>query len=1113
MRVSKLKDSIIWSYLKRVTPLRAAALYALLGGLWILFSDRVLGLIVKDQLLYMRLSTAKGWLYVVVTAGLLYVFFYWGLKSLQESEEALQNSYKDLLLAHGELENTHQEMEATHEELVATQEELQQQFNEVQEHEAYYRRIYEGITSGILVQDRLGRVIRANDSACRMLKCSRTLLYEPTPVKGNWPAKYSDGTPFLWEKLPEGVFKEKTISSSNCEIEVTDSNGEKSWISLHSDPIRMQDYEHAQEIVTTLVDITEEKHMETYERLLKEIDQLVLQETPLNEIRQILCELLVKELGFNWVWIGTKEDDGTVAFRAQAGIEEQDPILVRWDDSAQGQGVMGRTIRTGKYQVHTIEDNPIFAAWKAFFTLKGFISIAAFPLAHRGETFGALGLYSDKADFFNEKRITILEHFSLQLSLAFNEASDREYLERYRLLAEDVMDIILFISLDGQILDANEAAVKRYGYTYQELTTMSIHKLRLPKDQLPEDQLEVVDILLKAQTGIHFENWHRCKDGSVFPVEVNAKEVLSKGSPIVLGIVRDITERKQGEAAVWLEKERAQVTLASIGDAVITTDVYGNVEYLNPIAVALTGWNNAEAVGHSVEKVFHIVNEDTGETVESPIGQCIREGRIVGLANHTVLIHANGQTIAIEDSAAPIRDRNQAVIGAVLVFHDVSYKRNLMKDLVHQAHHDALTGLPNRLLFNEHLSQALAQARRKQSRLAVLFLDLDRFKLINDTLGHNMGDLLLKESSERLSRILREGDTLARQGGDEFLLLLPEINQENEAAIITERILEVFLKPFVLDGVEIFISTSIGISVYPNDGHDLETLVKQADTAMYFAKEQGRNNYQFFTSELNSAIHQRLDIENNLRKALEREEFILYYQPIVDLERGSIVGAEALIRWNSADQGIVSPADFIPIAEETGLIVPIGEWVLRRACTQNVAWQKQGYPPMRIAVNISARQFQESEFAQRLAQILQETELDHRRLELEITESMAMEKGEASLEMLRSIKALDVRISIDDFGTGFSSLNYLRQLPVDTLKIDQSFVRDICADTNGEAVITTIILLAQNLRLKVIAEGVETETQWSFLKDKHCNEMQGYFFCEPLSAEEFEKRFLYRQDI
>jgi diguanylate cyclase (GGDEF)-like protein/PAS domain S-box-containing protein len=1099
-----MNKNLKWDNLKRVTPWRLSSLYALLGGFWILFSDHILSFLVKDQKLLMLLSTLKGWFYVIVTSMLLYFFFYREIKLLQDSEDALQESYKQLQLKHKELETAHEEMEATHEELVAAEEELKQQFSEVQEQEAYYRRIYEGISSGLLVQNNFGKLIHANDAACRLLRRSRIQLNRPTPSDGTWMAKFSDGTPFRWERLPKDTLSQGHLSPVYHEIEISGEAQRKSWLTIHSDPILNQNSEHGQEIVTTLVDITEEKLLEKYELLLKEIDRMVLQEKPLAEIKNYLCKQLVEEMDFPWVWIGMKRDDGMVELRAKAGIENIEHLTVRWDDSPYGRGAVGRTIQTGIMHIDILDGNPLFEPWQDLYEENRLRSVAALPLTDKGEVFGALTLYSRDVDFFDPKRIAFLEHFSFQLALMFNSAKNREHLERYRLLAEDSLEMILFIQPDGRILDANEAAVERYGYTREELTSMYVRDIRLngDKGQLAQQLKQA------AHSGIQFECLHRCKDSSIFPVDVSAKGAIFHDNSIIVSIIRDATERKNAEATVWLANERAQVTLDSIGDAVITTDINGDVEYLNPIAETLTGWANKEATGIPLKQVFHIVNEDTGEPVESPIVRCLREGRIVGLANHTVLIHKEGQKIAIEDSAAPIRDRNGSVIGGVLVFHDVSDKRNLMRELAHQAQHDALTGLPNRLLFNELLNQALAQAKRKKSMLAVLFLDLDHFKLINDTMGHNMGDLLLKLCSKRLQKTLREGDTIARQGGDEFLILLPDIKQEEEAASITARILAIFHKPFVLDGSEVFMTTSVGISLYPNDGRDLETLVKQADSAMYYAKEQGRKNYQFFTPELNYRTQERLSLENSLRRALEREEFLLNYQPQVDFQTGNVVGMEALIRWNSSERGLVSPDAFIHVAEETGLIVPIGEWVLRKACAQNIAWQKQGYQPCRISVNISARQFQETNFIELLDQVLKDTKMDPQWLEIEITESIAMEKGETAVNLLHRIKELGVRISIDDFGTGFSSLSYLKRLPVDTLKIDQSFVRDIHTDENGEAVITTIILLAQSLRLRVIAEGVETQTQWSFLREKRCDEMQGYFFSRPLLAEEFEKTFL-----
>jgi PAS domain S-box/diguanylate cyclase (GGDEF) domain len=548
---------------------------------------------------------------------------------------------------------------------------------------------------------------------------------------------------------------------------------------------------------------------------------------------------------------------------------------------------------------------------------------------------------------------------------------DRENLERYRLLSEDTLDLILFIRPDGQIIDANEAAVKRYGYTRHELTNMPLHKLRLPEDKLSLDLF-----LQQAPQGVQIELQNVAKDGSVFPVDICAKGAVSNGKPIIVSIIRDISKRKKVE--------------------------------------------------------------------------------------------------------------------------------NL---LTHQAQHDALTGLPNRLCFNESLNMALKKSRTSQGKLAVMFLDLDRFKLINDTMGHNAGDLLLKKVAGRVGKALRAGDTLARLGGDEFLILLSDLKHDHEVVSVSERILKVFTQPIIIDDNEVYISTSIGISLYPRDASDMESLVKQADIAMYYAKEKGRNNYQFFTQELNIKANERLTTEYSLRKALTLEEFVLHYQPQVDFQSGSIVGLEALLRWYSKERGLVSPAAFIPVAEETGLIVPIGEWVLRTACRQNVAWQLQGYSPMRMAVNISARQFSEPNFIKVVSTILEETGMDAHWLELEITESVAMEKGEASAELLRRFKELGVRISIDDFGTGFSSLNYLRSMPIDTIKIDQSFIQDISSDQNGEEVVTAIIQLAKNLKLKVIAEGVETDSQWSFLKNKECDEMQGFLYSKAVTSEETEMLF------
>jgi diguanylate cyclase (GGDEF)-like protein len=432
-------------------------------------------------------------------------------------------------------------------------------------------------------------------------------------------------------------------------------------------------------------------------------------------------------------------------------------------------------------------------------------------------------------------------------------------------------------------------------------------------------------------------------------------------------------------------------------------------------------------------------------------------------------------------------------------------RRRMEATVQRQASHDVLTDLPNRTLFKDRLTLALAHANRYRNMLAVIFVDLDRFKNIIDTLGPAIGDRLLQGVAERLGSCLDEGDTLARLGGDEFVILLPRLQRADKAVKIAQQVLEVLKPVFVFNGHELHITTSIGISLYPYDGTDVDTLLKNADTALYRAKEQGRNNYQLYTPAMNARAFERLAMENSLRKALERKQFLLHYQPQMDIETGRICGMEALVRWQHPDLGLVYPAEFIALAEETGLIVPLGEWVLRAACAQTRAWHQAGCPGLTVAVNLSARQFQHQGLMDTITRVLKETEIDPRKLEVEITESIAMQNADFTNVILRHLKDTGVQIAMDDFGTGYSSLSYLRKFPIDTLKIDQSFVRDLTTDPNDAAIANAIIVLAHSLKLKVVAEGVETREQETFLKAHHCDKLQGYLFNRPLTAAQFEQ--------
>ena len=436
---------------------------------------------------------------------------------------------------------------------------------------------------------------------------------------------------------------------------------------------------------------------------------------------------------------------------------------------------------------------------------------------------------------------------------------------------------------------------------------------------------------------------------------------------------------------------------------------------------------------------------------------------------------------------------------------EIDERKRAEETIRHQAHHDALTGLPNRVLLMDRLTQALAQARRHEQIVALMFLDLDEFKVVNDTAGHELGDELLEAVADRIKPLLREGDTFARLGGDEFALLLPAVGHMDGIAEVARRILGSLREPHLLGGREFHVPTSIGISIFPNDGEDAETLLRNADIAMYRAKDGGKDRFQLFKPAMTIDLEERVTIENDLRAAMERDEFVLHYQPQVNFNTGRVVGVEALIRWQHPDRGLVAPMEFIPVAEAIGLIRPLGEWVLRTACAQAKAWQEAGLPPLRIAVNLAARQFQQPDLPEMVSKVLEEAGLAPQWLELEITESTAMRDAEFTTLALNRLKEMGVGVSIDDFGTGYSSLGYLKRFPVNEVKIDHSFVDDIISDPDDSAIVATIIGLARILNLRVVAEGVETAEQRTFLEEMECNDMQGFLFSKPVPAEEFEK--------
>ncbi len=669
------------------------------------------------------------------------------------------------------------------------------------------------------------------------------------------------------------------------------------------------------------------------------------------------------------------------------------------------------------------------------------------------------------------------------------EEALRDSEEKYRDLVETVNEIIFEQDAAGIITYVSQAVERVSGFTPDEIVGRPAQEFVHP-DDIPRLQGDVPagqEFRIATRAG-----GYRWVSTSLQPVLRNGERTGQRG------VLVDVTERKVAEEQLKASEERYRGLVDAAQDAIYTLSPTGVLTSLNPAFEQITGWSREEWLGKNFAPIVH--PDDLPQAI-----QVLQEALAGGTAAFELRIRAkSGEYIVTEFTTGPLMEDGK-VVGLLGVGRDVTEKRKTHETIRQLAFHDALTGLPNRALFEDRLRVALAQSGRTLQKLAVMFLDIDRFKLVNDTLGHTGGDHLLQAVAEDLATVGRDCDTVARVGGDEFTILLPSIADDSDAVGAAERILEVLKRPRQIDGQEFAVTVSIGVTLSPEDGLDVETLLRNADTAMYRAKDGGRDNYQLYTQAMNAAVIQRLSLETDLRHALERGELEVYYQPISDVASGEIRGAEALLRWDHPQRGRLNPDDFIPLAEETGLIIPIGEWVLGQACARVRAWQDAGYANMRVSVNLSARQLQHKSIVHAVRDAYQTAGIQPECLDLEITEGAVMTNVEFIIAVLHGIRRLGVGIAVDDFGTGYSSLSYLKRFPIDSVKIDRSFVRDLATDPSDAAIVTTIIAMARNLGLRVIAEGVETEEQLEFLRRRGCDEFQGYYTSRPVDAEAFER--------
>jgi len=670
----------------------------------------------------------------------------------------------------------------------------------------------------------------------------------------------------------------------------------------------------------------------------------------------------------------------------------------------------------------------------------------------------------------------------------------------------------LLANLEGMVyrcrLDAHwtmefvsEGCFALTGYTEEDLLFNS----RVSYDQIthPDDRQHVRDTILEAvQNNRRFDIEYRIvrADGSIRHVWERGTNISHDTWDILEGFIQDVTERKQADEALREAERRYRSIFENAIEGIYQSTPNDGYLAVNPALARMYGYDSPQELISTLRDIDNQVYVDPQRRLE--FKRLMSKHGVV--TNFESRVHRrNGEIIWISENARSVYNNDGTLLFFEGTVEAITERKLHEAEIQFQATHDALTGLPNRTLLYDRMQQAVLHSERYGKLTAIAFLDLDQFKFINDSLGHQVGDELLKITAQRLTSCLRESDTVARQGGDEFVLLLTD--QPNEEAIThtMQRVLHEVSQPWKANDLEFQITCSIGLTLCPDDGRDAETLLKNADSAMYKAKELGRNNFQYFSAEMNSSVTDRLELLNRLRQAITNEDFVLHYQPKVSLASHQIIGAEALVRWNSAHSGMVSPASFIPLAEETGLIIPLGEWVLRTACRQNRAWQDAGYPPIPISVNLSPRQLARGDIVEVVERILSETGLEAQYLELEITESVMTTDVEKSFALLTRLRSLGVKISLDDFGTGYSSLSYLKRFPVDTLKIDQSFVRDIATDQDSAAIVKAIISLGRNLNLTVLAEGIETEDQFQFLLANGCDEGQGYLMSKPVPNKNF----------
>ncbi|MFZ3087204.1 MAG: EAL domain-containing protein [Methylotenera sp.] len=973
--------------------------------------------------------------------------------------------------------------------------------------DARYQKLFDQAGDGVLVLNRDHSFLEINNAALMLLGYERETLLKmrlPDILAKHELVRLEPSVREVMAGRPlheECVYVRKDGSEFTAEIGCRKLEGSNYFVIIRD----LTERKKAEERIKRLTQLYQ---------ALSEINQAIVRMNDESDLFPLVCQCAVDFGGMKMAWIGQLDEASSRVLPVAVygnGVDYVDNLMISVKkDLPEGQGPTGTALRENRTVI--INDyltNPITKHWHDRAAQYGWGSAATFPIQRNGKPFAVLTVYHSATQGFDEEAINLLNELTFDISFAldnFDRETQRQQLTHDLKNAYDRINHILNVnpaivySLKFQP-DHSDFIVDFIGIAIQKLTGYPSEDWYTPKFWInhihPEDQPIVLQAQqrLLEQGSLNHQYRFLHADGRVVWIEDQLMLIRdSSGNPSeAVGAWLDITDRKVAEQNLRIN---AQVFEFS-REGIITTDTDNTILSVNKAFTEITGYTAEEVIGKNprilasgtLSKTFY----------KTMWRQIINTGYWQGeLLNR----RKDGELYPQRLSISTVRNQDGKITQHIAIISDLSEHKLAEERIQFLSNFDPLTLLPNRNLLRDRAKLALATAKRAHHFVALLYLDLDRFKIINESLGPNAGDELLKELSVRLAKSLRPDDTLSRQGGDEFVLLLPDTDAEG-AAHVAKKMLDIISRPFTFDAQRITLTSSIGIAEFPQDGDNFDQLAQSADAALYRAKQAGRNNFQFFTQQMHEQANEVLHIENELRRALEQDEFLLYYQPKIDASTSKIIGAEALIRWQHPQKGLVSPASFIPIAEESGIINEIGNWVLNTAVRQIAQWQADGIAIVPVAINLSLVQFRQDSLYQSVYQALRESGLDPAMLELEMTEGIAMENSERTISVLNQLNTLGVRLSIDDFGTGYSSLSYLKRFKIDNLKIDQSFVHDLDRHPEDAAIITAIIGMAKSLGFKTIAEGVETQEQLDFLRDKQCDQIQGYLFSKPVPEDDF----------